>query len=82
MRRIWARETFDLCEKLWRQDITPDLEGLEQLAESVQLMPSYDLFDSLANPDDDIPEAWKETVYDYRWLGEAETRRMGFPTNT
>ena len=43
--RKWSHHTFKLCENLWRQNIPPELEGLEKLVDAVALMPAYDLFD-------------------------------------
>ena len=76
----WSRETFKLCENLWRGTFLKDLEGLEKMAQAISLVHCFDLKDvnaGMSDHDDSGP--WKSIVYDYKWMNEQDTSCLGLP---
>lgn len=73
--RKWSRDTFHLCENLWRGNSCKDTQGLEEMKKAVSLVPCYDLM-SANNAHE--KEDWQSIVYDYRWLDATQTTQLGF----
>ena len=70
-----------MCENVWRQDVTPDLKGLEKLHEAVSLVPCYDLQSVHQNRSDNKNPLWTSVVYDYRWMTPHQVQELGWPKN-
>ena len=67
-----------MCERIWRQNLSPELSGLEKLEEAISLLPCYDLQPLYYNEAAKKP-LWTSVVYDYRHMSPVQIQELGLP---